>query len=340
MAEKTGNLGRLVQQLYGAWTTSIVAGTYASSIALSEQLRDAAQRDGNELSLGLAANAQFVTPQFRGEFVEAEERLVWGEPYLEAPGLAQFFAAGWTISIAGWNAWILGRPDQARARIRRAFATIDDDAYSQASVRWVAAKLHVMLREPEQAVSVAGQAIALCDERGFHEIGLWAKGEQGWALAQIGRVDEGLELARDALAVCREGGSTPLLTVGLTSLAEVQILAGMLDDAERTLDEALTLVPEEGCWRPETMRLRGGVRRKQNRDQLAETDFRQAIVLAQEKSAKSWELRAVMSLARLWRDQGRHADARELLAPVYGWFTEGFDTPDLIETKALLDALA
>src|SRR5947208_12554840 len=133
---------------------------------------------------------------------------------------------------------------------------------------------------------------------------------------------------------------TPLLTVGLTCLAEVQTLAGMLDDAERTLDEALTLVPEEGCWRPETMRLRGGVRRKQNRDQLAETDFRQAIVLAQEKSAKSWELRAVMSLARLWRDQGRHADARELLAPVYGWFTEGFDTPDLIETKALLDALA
>src|SRR5207237_283473 len=72
LAEKTGNLGRLVQQLYGAWTASIVAGTYASSIALSEQLRDAAQRDGSELSLGLAANAQFVTPQFRGEFVKAE----------------------------------------------------------------------------------------------------------------------------------------------------------------------------------------------------------------------------------------------------------------------------
>jgi len=129
LAEKTGNLGRLVQQLYGAWTASIVAGTYGSSIALSEQLRDAAQRDGGELSLGLAANAQFVTPQFRGEFIEAEERLVWGEPYLAAAGLSQFFAAGWTISIAGWNAWMLGRPDQARARIRRAFATIDDDAY-------------------------------------------------------------------------------------------------------------------------------------------------------------------------------------------------------------------
>jgi hypothetical protein len=135
-------------------------------IALPEQLREAAEHDGSELSLGLAANAQFVTPQFRGEFIAAEQRLVWGEAYLAAPGLSQFFAAGWTTSIAGWNAWILGWPDQARGRIRRAFATIDDDAYSQASVRWVAAKLHVMLREAEQAASIAGQAIALADERG------------------------------------------------------------------------------------------------------------------------------------------------------------------------------
>ena len=197
-----------------------------------------------------------------------------------------------------------------------------------------------MLREPEQAAVVAGRAIALCDELGFHEIGLWAKGEQGWALAHLGRVDEGLELARDALTICREDGSTPLITVALTCLAEVQALSGALDDAVRSVDEALTLVPDECCWRPETMRLRGEVRRQQNQDELAESDFRLAIALAQEKSAKSWELRATMSLARLWRDQGRCAEARAILAPVYGWFAEGFDTPDLTETKALLDALA
>ena len=339
LAEKTGNLARLVQQLYGAWTGSIVAGTYASSIALSEQLRDAAERDGSELSLGLAANAQFVTPQFRGEFIAAEERLVWGEPYLAAPGLSQFFAAGWTTSIAGWNAWILGWPDQARGRIRRAFATIDDDAYSQASVRWVAAKLHVMLREAEQAASIAGQAIALADERGFHEIGLWAKGEQGWAMAQLGGVDEGLRLARDALAACREMGSTPLLSVGLTCLAEVQALKGALGDAMRNLEEALTVVPDEACWRPEALRLRGEVRRRQDQSKLAEADFHEAIVLAQDKSARGWELRAALSLARLWRAEGRLTQARALLAPVYDWFSEGFETTDLKEAKALIDAL-
>jgi len=340
LAEKIGNLGRLVQQLYGAWTASIVAGTYASSIALSDQLLDAAQRDGSELSLGLAANAQFVTPQFRGEFIEAEKRLAWGEPYLAAPGLSQFFAAGWTISIAGWNAWILGRPDQARARIRRAFATIGDDAFARASVQWVAAKLHVMFQEPERAAAVADQAIALCDERGFREIGWWAKGERGWALARLGRVDEGLSLAGDALTASREGGSSPLITIQLTCLAEVQALSGALTDAVRRLDEALTLVPEEGCWRPEAIRLRGEVRRRDGKEEMAEADFRDAIVLAQEMSAKGWELRAATSLARLWGEQGRREEARDLLAPIYGWFTEGFDTADLKEAKALLAELA
>jgi tetratricopeptide (TPR) repeat protein len=256
--------------------------------------------------------------------------LAWGVPYLAAPGLSQFFAAGWTMSIAGWNAWMLGRPDQARTRVGCAFAMIEDDAYSQTSIRWVAAKLHVMLREPEQAADVAAQAMALCEEHGFDEIGLWAKGELGWALAHLGRVDEGLDLARNA---------TPLLTVALTCLAEVQLLAGRLGDAARSLDEALTLVPEEGCWRPETMRLRGEVHRTLGEHEQGETQFRSAIALAQERSAKSWELRAAMSMVRLMGEQGRRREARDLLAPVYGWFTEGFDTADLKDANALLDEL-
>jgi len=339
LAERTGNLAALVQQLYGAWTNAIVAGAYPATIAFSQELFLAAQRDGSELSLGLAANAYFVTPQFCGEVIEAEKRLIWSEPRVAVPELSRFFAAGWTLSIASWNAWMIGRADEARARIRRAFASIDDDAFSQASVRWVAARLYVLLREPQEAARIADEAIGLCVERGFREIGWWVSVDRGWALAQLGRVSEGLDLVRSAMIASRDAGSVPMFTALLTCFAEVQGLSGAIDEAGRTLDEALCLVPEEGSWRPETMRLRGEVRRWQGDDKDAETAFRVAMALAQEMSAKAWELRAATSLARLWRDQGRLEGARELLAPVYGWFTEGFDTADLKEAKALLDEL-
>jgi hypothetical protein len=105
------------------------------------------------------------------------------------------------------------------------------------------------------------------------------------------------------------------------------------------LVEALTVNPNERAWRPETLRLRGEIRRQQGKEEPAEADFRDAIALAREMSAKAWQLRAVMSLARLWRDQGKRAEARDLLAPVYGWFTEGFDTADLRDAAALLAEL-
>jgi predicted ATPase len=107
----------------------------------------------------------------------------------------------------------------------------------------------------------------------------------------------------------------------------------------RTLDEALTVNPDERFYRPETLRVRGDIRRQQGEEELAEADFHASIALAREMSAKAWELRAATTLARLWRDQGRWAEAHGLLAPVYGWFTEGFDTADLKDAKALLDEL-
>ena len=107
-----------------------------------------------------------------------------------------------------------------------------------------------------------------------------------------------------------------------------------------TIQEALTVNPGERYWLPETLRLRGDIRRRQGEEKLAEADFRDAIALAREMSAKAWELRAATSLARLWRERSRRAEARDLLAPVYTWFTEGFDTPDLKQAKELLDELA
>jgi predicted ATPase len=161
----------------------------------------------------------------------------------------------------------------------------------------------------------------------------------GWAQAQLGDPDEGASLIREALAACRADGALVSVPTFLTWLAEAQALGGAPADGLRTLDEALTVNPDERYWRPETLRVRGEIRRQQGEEKLAEAEFGDAIALAREMSAKAWELRAATSLARLWRDQGKCDAARDMLAPIYRWFTEGLDTLDLKDAKALLDEL-
>jgi tetratricopeptide (TPR) repeat protein len=122
-------------------------------------------------------------------------------------------------------------------------------------------------------------------------------------------------------------------------LAAAQERAGAVVEALETIERALQANPEELVIRPETLGLRGELRLKQGQTELAEADFRDAIALAQEMGAKMWELRATMSLARLLDKQGERDKARTMLAEIYGWFTEGFDTADLKDAKALLDEL-
>ena len=123
-------------------------------------------------------------------------------------------------------------------------------------------------------------------------------------------------------------------------LAAAQEREGAIVDALETVEQALQANPDELVHRPETLRLRGELRLKQGQTELAEADFREAIALAQKMGAKAWELRATMSLARLLAKQGRRDEARTMLAEIYGWFTEGFDTADLKDAKALLDELS
>jgi predicted ATPase len=123
-------------------------------------------------------------------------------------------------------------------------------------------------------------------------------------------------------------------------LAEAQELDGSLIDAFATIEQALQGNPEELVYRPEALRLRAELRLKQGQTELAETGFREAISLARQIGAKAWELRATMSLARLLAKQGRRDEARTIRAEIYNWFTEGFDTADLKDAKALLNQLA
>ena len=130
------------------------------------------------------------------------------------------------------------------------------------------------------------------------------------------------------------------MTLFLSRLAEAQALDGKTAEALGTVEKALQANPMELYVRPETLRIRGELRLRQEQVEAAEVDFRDSIALAQKHGARAWELRSTMSLARMLRTRGEHTAARKLLAPIYGWFTEGFDTADLKDAKALLEELS
>jgi predicted ATPase len=163
-------------------------------------------------------------------------------------------------------------------------------------------------------------------------------------LALIGMPSEAIELLSAGIAMARAAQSTMWLPFHLMHLARAHADLGQFDDARRCIGDAITVVEstrEKWC-EAEVHRTAGDIELMPPAPDAttAQAHFERALGVARSQQAKSWELRAATSLARLWRDQGKRDEARNVLAPVFGWFTEGFDTHDLKEAKALLDALA
>ena len=192
-----------------------------------------------------------------------------------------------------------------------------------------------LLRSAEELRAIAGKY----DFSYFFAIGDIMR---GWGLGTGGRSSEGIPLLLQGLTALRATGCNVILPFYLTMLAEVCGKASQPQEGLDRLAEAVTLVgtTQERWAEAEIHRVRGTLLLSLHADAAAEDSFRLALTVAQQQSAKFWELRAATSLARLWRDQGKRTEARDLLAPVYGWFTEGFDTPVLKDAKALLDELA
>jgi tetratricopeptide (TPR) repeat protein len=205
----------------------------------------------------------------------------------------------------------------------------------------LAAILHALMRENETVEALAAQALDLCEKHQFPNEAAHSRCFLGHARAQLSHADP------DNIALIR-GGIDTLIQLGnrigipryMTYLADAQHRAGAIGDAVETIEQAFNFNPEDASCRPETIRVRGELRLKQNDTERAEADFREAICLAQKTGAKAWELRTTMSLARLLRDTRRREEAHTMLAEIYGWVTEGFDTADLKDAKALLDKLA
>jgi predicted ATPase len=167
---------------------------------------------------------------------------------------------------------------------------------------------------------------------------------RGWALAHQGRAKEGIAQITQGLMDFRATGAEINRSYFLTLLAEVHGILGEPEAGLTALTEALTLVDTTGerWYEPELYRLKGTLLLQQSSDNQAEAEtcFHHALEIARTQQAKSFELRAATSLARLWQQQGKRQEAHDLLAPVYQWFTEGFDTADLQDAKALLEMLA
>jgi class 3 adenylate cyclase len=339
LAEKRGNLAELVLQLSVIRLGALLSGDQATSAELADQILDLAQRDGSQASLELAHATQLQEHYNRGDLAGVEQDFArWSE----AAGSRHF--PNWvvpTIGAASINSWLLGHADSARERIARAIALASDDKhpYELALGRYFEGLLYLLLREPLRAETASKQALALSEEHGFTLYHDRARTALGWAKAHLGSASEGVTLIRQGLAGYSEVGGKMEITGFLMHLAEAQALDGALDEALATIENAIS-AGTQLLYIPNALTCRGELRLKIGQAELAEVDFRRAIALAQKMNAKAWELRATTSLARLLRAEGKIEEAWKILAQIFGWFTQGFDTADLKEAKALLDELS
>jgi predicted ATPase len=216
--------------------------------------------------------------------------------------------------------------------------------YSLGFARGVAAFVSQFRRDVPAVHEHAAAAIALSTAQGFPQWAAYGTILRGWALAIQGQGEEGIAQVRQGIAAYRATGAVLWVPYLCTVLADVSANLGHTADGLQVLAEVYTLVEqhEERWWEAEVCRLRGVLLLRQPvpQPEEAETWLQRALDTARRQEAKALELRAAMSLSRLWQQQGKQAEARALLAPIYAWFTEGFDTADLQEAKALLEALA
>jgi predicted ATPase len=249
--------------------------------------------------------------------------------------------------------WLLGYGEQARRWSDRALVLAREaaHAYTLAAALTASSWLHHFCHEQAVAQERAEEDIAIATKQGVALLLAWATILRGWALAQQGQGDAGIAQIHQGLAVAQATGGESFRTYHLTLLAEAYDAVGQPAVGLGALDEALVLVEKTGerFWEAEIYRLKGellleveGAGRSDSMPdaESPEACFLGAIEIARRQAGKSLELRATASLARLWQQQGKQDQARRVLADIYGWFTEGFDTVDLQQAQVLLQELS
>jgi predicted ATPase len=342
---------QLFPVLRGLWHYYQVRAELPTAYTLSEQLFTLAQQVQDATMLIAAHRAVGMTLFYRGAVASAHRHFAQGMAlYDPQQHRASAFLYGENAgvmchSFAAWALWYLGHPDQARKQIGVALPLAQQSIhpFSLAFALSCVAVFHRFYREERCTQEHAEAVIILAKEQGFS---FWmALGSllRAWGLVQQGQAQEGIEQMSQGLTAFRATGAEILRPYFLALLAEAHSIIGQPEAGLTVLTEALALVDttDERWYTPELHRLKGELLSQQSVDNHVEAEacFHKALHIARNQQAKSFELRTATSLARLWQHQGKRQEAYDLLVPLYGWFTEGFDTADLQDAKALLDEL-
>ena len=337
--------------LYGLFSVTFVRGEYAAARPVAEQALAVAAPEPDPEATAFANRMMGIVDWATGDFLAAAPRL---------RRVAELYAAGsgnvtdlrysqdhsvWSLSLLALALWPLGFVDQAIEAASKALARAQqiNHAMTTAFALIFGSTLCEFIRaDPLRGGHLFDEALDYCVNKDLRTYFPWSRFYGGLSLINRGQLDQGLEMMRGAMAAAKKINTKLLWTPHLGSLALAHARAGQAEAALDLLSEALAAVEDmdERVFEAELHRIIGDALLSMQRQGEAEVEFTRALAVARQQQAKSWELRAAMSLARLWRDQGKVQQARELLAPVYGWFTKGFDTRDLKEAKALLEELA
>jgi class 3 adenylate cyclase/tetratricopeptide (TPR) repeat protein len=347
-----GDSPELFHSLYGLWGYHLLRARLSVAAELSEQLLELAPRLEDSNFRLAALHTATVTSYWMGHLASvphhSDQELALYDP--ERQRGRRTVAGDAVVDSLGHCAfalWALGYPDRARDKGMTAITLARRVTHPFglcSAVNWNA-YLHYFRREPALVAESIGVLSEVAREQGFAFWTIFADIWEIWhrICATGERNPEGIERFRKLHAGLRTLGAELAHAPYSAMLVDCLVAQGRIEEAVEALVEALADVARvgEAVLEPQLLCLLGDVlhRRDPAAPEQAESSYRRAIDVAQRQSAKTWELRAATGLAGLWRGQGKRTEARELLAPIYGWFTEGFDTPDLTDAKALLDRL-
>jgi len=351
LCQQMGETPELLPALWSLGSFYFARAEHEKSIELTKRVLSLVQQTDDGLQEAMAIWGLGVDMLHVGEFEVAREYLEHVITFYDPEqhgSLALTFGQDPGVSAlawASWALWFLGYPDQAQERSREALelGRKVGHLFSLGFALNIAGSLFDQLRREDRAARDWNEAMMhLATEEGFPLFQILGTTFQGWTEALGGEVEAGITQMRQGLAAWQAMGTGMERSHLLALLAQAYTVAGRVEQGLGATAEALDFVERSGerYYEAEIQRLRGELMLQQSDENQAEDSFHRAIEVAREQQAKSWELRATVSLCRLWQEQGKGEEARQRLTEIYGWFTEGFDTPDLKDARALLEELS
>lgn len=347
LARELDRSADLFPALWGLWLVAHAGGHAAAARALQGELLGLAQRQGNPTLMLQAHHAGWSTYCSDGEFGTAQHHVEEGVSlYLPKAHRQQALTYGGhdpcvcALSLAALSRFILGFPEKARRHSDDAVRMAREIGHAPTLAHglWYQAELCQIQGAASEASELSSIVLELALQRGMAQYAAWAMMVQGWAECARGDARQGLARVEEGLAALRANGMKYHLPHRLALLAQAQAAAGEVEAALTTIEETINSVEETGerWFESEAYRWRAVLLLARSNAEQAEACLHHAIAVAERQQARLWQLRAATTLARHFHERGCRSKARDLLAPIFGWFTEGFDTSDLLEAKALL----